>query len=129
MPELRSRPVSCASVFSLESRASTLCRNLLHFWTATCSVARFARAPIPPFAFWPAKRLASDKPPRSWPEVFPARSTAAVKGTDRAWDKRLTLAPHWRDASGDDAFAPQFSVLILDPHAMPGAHLFAESIP
>src|SRR4051812_41418706 len=128
MPELRSRPVSCASVFSLESRGSTLYRNLLHFWTATCSVPRFARALIPPSAVWPAQRRAWDKPQRSWPEVFPARSTAAVKGTDRAWDKRLPRAPQGRDASGDDVIAPRFSVLILDPRAMPDAHLFAESI-
>src|SRR3954471_22640970 len=129
MPELQSRPVACASVFSLDSRLATLCRNLLRLWTPTCSVARFARALIPPFAVWPAKRPAWDKPPHSWPEVFPARSRAAEKGTGPAWDKRLTLAPHWRDASGDDVIAPRFSVLMLDPRAMPDAHLFAESIP
>src|SRR3954462_13784943 len=126
MPELRPRPVSCASVFSLECRASTLCRNLLHFWTTTCSVARFARALIPPSAVWPAQQLAWDKPPHSWPEVFPARSRAAEKGTGPAWDKLLTLAPHWRDASGHDVIARRFSVLMLDPRAMPDAHLFAE---
>src|SRR5207248_3064961 len=84
MPELQSRPVSCASVFCLDSRVSTLDRNFLRLSTPTCSAPRFARALIPQFAVWPAKRLASDKPQRSWPEVFPPRSTAAEKGTGPA---------------------------------------------